>query len=65
MEVKPCPFCGSADVELRESITDAYIACNNCGSRTGLVYLGASDAENAAKIREAVTVWNTRTPPND
>lgn len=56
----PCPFCRSADVEVRESITDAMVACNNCGSRTGLVFLGASYEANVAKIREAVNIWNTR-----
>jgi Lar family restriction alleviation protein len=62
-ELRPCPFCGSGDVEVHETITDAMVACNNCGSRTGLVFLGASDAENAAKIREAVAIWNGRTLP--
>ena len=59
-KLEPCPFCGSHDVELRESITDALVACNNCGSRTGLVYLGASEAANEAKKREVVAAWNTR-----
>lgn len=62
-ELKPCAYCGSADVEVRQSITDALVACNNCGCRTGFVYFGADDAANAAKIREAVAIWNTRTPP--
>ncbi len=48
-ELKACPHCASNDVEGRESITDYYVACCNCGARTGLVYLGASDAANAAK----------------
>lgn len=61
-DLKPCPFCNSPDVEVRESITDAMMACNNCGCRTGFVYLGASDASNAAKLRELVEVWNARTP---
>lgn len=61
----PCPFCGTKDVEVRESITDAMIACNNCGCRTGLVYLGASDASNAAKLREVAEVWNTRQTQSD
>lgn len=43
-----CPFCSSADVELRDKPFH-YVACNNCGSRTG----GGSE-------REAVEVWNTR-----
>ena len=59
-ELKPCPFCGSRDVELRESITDAMVACNNCGGRSGLVYFGASEAGNAVELRNLRTAWNTR-----
>jgi hypothetical protein len=60
VKLKPCPLCASADVEIRESITDALVACNFCGARTGMVYLGANEASNAAKIRECVVAWNTR-----
>jgi Lar family restriction alleviation protein len=63
VELLPCPFCGASDAEVRKSLTDALVACNNCGSRTGLVYLGADDATNAAKVREAVAIWNTRHTP--
>ena len=59
-ELKPCPFCASSDVELRESIFDINIACNSCGCRTGLLFLGASNASNAAKKVEIIGVWNTR-----
>jgi len=62
-ELKPCPFCASRDVEQRETITDAMVACNNCGGRTGFVYLGASGASNAAKLRELRAAWNTRPAP--
>jgi len=31
--VLPCPFCGSADVELRNTHTASYwMACNECGA---------------------------------
>ncbi len=56
----PCPFCGSADVELRESITDACIACNNCGCRTGFAQLGRDNASAAFSKRGVAAVWNTR-----
>ena len=59
-ELKPCAHCGSSDVELRESITDAMVACNNCGARSGLVYFGASEAANANELKRLVTAWNTR-----
>jgi hypothetical protein len=64
-ELKPCAHCASKDVELRQSIADGYIACNNCGCRTGLVFYGASDASNAARDRELVEVWNTRASPTN
>lgn len=56
LDLKPCPFCGSKDVELRAGINtvafnNAYqVACNNCGCRTGL---SVHDAETAK-------AWNTR-----
>lgn len=56
-----CPHCGG-DAEVRESVSDAQIACNICGCRTGFVYLGADEASNAAKINEAVDIWNRRAP---
>lgn len=59
-ELKPCAHCGSSDIEDRESVSDYYVACRNCGARTGLVYLGASDAANAFKKRELIAAWNTR-----
>ena len=59
-ELKPCAHCGSVDVEGRESVTDYYVACCNCGARTGLVYLGPDDAANAAKKIEAIVAWNHR-----
>lgn len=60
VELKPCPFCGSTEIEQEETITDAAVICRNCGSRTGLVFLGASEASNAAKMREQRDLWNTR-----
>jgi hypothetical protein len=60
LDLLPCAHCASGDTELRVSITDAMVACNNCGCRTGLVYLGADEASNAFRLREVAAVWNTR-----
>lgn len=58
--LKGCPFCGSRDVELRVTITDALVACNKCGCRTGLMFLGKDDASNAFRLREVSDIWNNR-----
>ncbi len=58
-DILPCPFCGG-DAELRESITDAMVACNICGCRTGFVYLGANEGSNGARKLEAISIWNAR-----
>ena len=56
----PCPFCGSPEVEVGRTITHEYIVCCNCGCRTGVIYLGKSEATTAAKRNEMLTIWNTR-----
>lgn len=61
--LKPCPFCGGEDVEIRRTITVAMVACNNCGGKSGLVYFGANEATNAYKTRELTDTWNTRALP--
>ncbi len=54
--LKACPFCGSRDVELRDSINnDAFrnafeACCNNCGGRTGL----------SVHREDVVDAWNRR-----
>ena len=62
--LKPCPFCGSSDVDVRETIADALVACNICSCRTGFVYLVDNEASNAARIRGAIAAWNTRALQN-
>jgi hypothetical protein len=68
-EMKACPCCSSADVELRKSQTEAYVACNSCGLRTGLVWLSDDatadgQAMNAGRCNQAIAAWNARTPPD-
>jgi Lar family restriction alleviation protein len=54
-ELLACPFCGSADVELRDG--DAFeVACNNCGARTGKAW-SLIDGR-----KRAIAAWNTRHP---
>ena len=61
-ELKPCPFCGSTDVLMRDARgmlgksayerTYHYMQCQKCFSQTGLY---------GTKPR-TIKAWNTRTP---
>ncbi|MBQ8691705.1 MAG: Lar family restriction alleviation protein [Synergistaceae bacterium] len=64
-ELKPCPFCGSRDLELYSEENDvlgevcweSFILCNNCHAhfRKFVTYDSREEAE--AEIAE---LWNTR-----
>lgn len=54
-ELKPCPFCGSKDIELSaEEYHDKdvfyIVSCNNCGAQI----------EGSGRGKEAAEAWNTR-----
>ena len=52
-ELKPCPFCGSTDVEAEHIYPDVYcVVCRGC----------AADLGNFGTFQEARTRWNTRSP---
>lgn len=69
-EMKPCPFCGSGDVELISRFkaskcglytwTDCWVECGNdeCGGRGPEI--GASGAESKEAEELAVKLWNRR-----
>ena len=55
-ELKPCPFCGDADIEIIESseyYDEFEVQCQECGAR--------SDWENTR--RKVVADWNKRVKP--
>jgi Lar family restriction alleviation protein len=74
IELLPCPFCGSADIELsikktRYPFWYAAMYCTNCncyGARTkvtvqGLEYVTRNDvAYSKDTERIAIEAWNTR-----
>lgn len=55
-ELKPCPFCGSKDVDVGFSFPQfgeqakMFVVCNICGSRTA----------NFRKKSTAIEIWNVR-----
>lgn len=55
-ELKPCPFCGSADAEMQQCQAEHYVQCLECEGATALF----------GSRREARELWNRRaalTPP--
>jgi Lar family restriction alleviation protein len=63
--LKPCPFCGSDDVELEVSATErtggvtwyaAKVACHLCRCKTGFW----DDTVKATAVELAIQTWNRR-----
>lgn len=59
IELLPCPFCGSEDVEPVSiegswgySSSKDYIKCNSCGAQGGIVIDG--------ELSDAIKNWNMR-----
>lgn len=49
-ELKPCPFCGSKDLELLGHFSIRWVACNSCYAESG-----SYDTDE-----EAIEAWNRR-----
>ena len=49
-EIKPCPFCGSEDVEVFPNYGHYFAACCDCGS----------EGPNKERKEEAIRKWNQR-----
>lgn len=52
-DFKPCPFCGSAKVEMNEIWTTAIVECTKCTASSGGFFTAA----------EAIAAWNRRFGP--
>jgi len=54
-ELKPCPFCGGTDIWPTPHRNPFGLVCGGCGSE--------GPPESYVDPDEAITAWNTRTPP--
>jgi Lar family restriction alleviation protein len=61
-QLKPCPFCGSEDLEITERGT-LWVDCNICGATVSFSFVVGGELENEGKlVREKFTeLWNRRT----
>lgn len=48
--LEPCPFCGSAEVSVKTTISVYAVRCDGCGAQGPLV----------VQHQEAREAWNTR-----
>lgn len=73
VELKPCPFCGSSDVEVswytRTSSPDPagyYVECVSCAaSGQGFDIQGEMPDRIEYTKAKAIAAWNTRIPMED
>ena len=60
-KLKPCPFCGNADLEIIDNSSDEeedyLICCEGCGG----AFMASNDAMPVSK-EELIEKWNRRTP---
>lgn len=69
IKLKPCPFCGSTDVEscpLGERPDGKthlvyYVACNNCGSNGPLTPAYKYNVSPDKARNASINLWNWRT----
>ena len=57
-KLKPCPFCGSEDLEDRRG----FIKCNSCGVEGPVFAIGGKHDDVR---KEAIAAWNKRQGEND
>ncbi|WP_391564602.1 Lar family restriction alleviation protein [Sinorhizobium meliloti] len=66
-ELKPCPFCGSANLRFRDSDIEGWIShveCVDCDDMLGpMSEYKYDDVEDARA--DAANVWNRRAPPRE
>ena len=56
--LRPCPFCGSTELEIEEVDPEVYaVGCNSCGAM-GPAVRNSKDAERAA-VMSASALWNS------
>lgn len=67
MEVKPCPFCGSTQLEFLKTsgghdVSWHCIRCRQCGAKGGAFYSAYMSVENGVEKAEelACKSWNRR-----
>lgn len=52
-ELKPCPFCGSTDIQIIEYRSEATITCKDCNVWVDHIF-------DAMSREEAIALWNRR-----
>ena len=66
-ELKPCPFCGNDNIEIRSNgIGDYYAICSGDGEEGDPCGCGASTSDRRCESQKgAIDRWNTRVPDTE
>ena len=57
-EVKPCPFCGSLNIQIDKCTS--RVRCKNCFCTSGLIARLVAYSDKVPQEEAAVMAWNTR-----
>ena len=64
IDLLPCPFCGSTDVEVCRSCYFLFVLCDGCGAQGPAVECDLKNLDGrSAEKANAVEAWNKRTLP--
>ena len=56
IDAKPCPFCGSSEIEYDNDEHGEWLQCTNCGAKVGVAWCEKTDRDDGA-----ARLWNSRT----
>jgi Lar family restriction alleviation protein len=64
VQEKPCPFCGSTNLEPGGDEEDRCVQCTDCGAKGPTATIGDRDQDdNEVDLdAEAIALWNKRAP---
>jgi len=63
--LKPCPFCGSHEIDIDEDTSGVYVCCDDCFCRGPSAFVGCRNGSDEIDLEgEAIRDWNERNTRN-
>lgn len=67
-QLKPCPFCGSEDIDfhfIARKSCGVMVKCKKCGSSSGIVWMTKANGYHDGAEQKAAQLWNQRYAEDD